>query len=72
METGFLDGLQDYLFHGMVRRKSWMLDQNAISYAVEGFGGDIEDVNNYSRLFRTMRFVSIWEANFRRTTAQAR
>jgi len=71
METGFLDDLQNYLFHGMARRNSWMLDQNALSYAVERFDGDIEDVNDYSRPFRTMRFMSTWEANFRRSTVQA-
>src|SRR5699024_8498927 len=71
METGFRDDLQNYLFHGMARRNSWMLDQNALSYAVERFDGDIEDVNDYSRPFRTMRFMSTWEANFRRSTAQA-
>lgn len=71
METGFLDDLQNYLFRGMDRKNSWMLDQNALSYAVERFDGEIEDVNDYSRPFRTMRFMSTWEANFRKATLQA-
>lgn len=70
-ETGFLDDLQNYLFHGMTRKNSWMLDQNALSYAVERFDGDLEDVNDYPRPFRTMRFMSTWEANYRKAAAQA-
>lgn len=66
LDTGFLDDLQRYLAHGIRRRNSWMLDQNALSYAVERFPGGIEDVNDYSRPIRTMRFMSTWEKNQRR------
>src|SRR5699024_3862435 len=69
LEKVFLNDLQRYLLHGMVRKDSWMLDQNALSYAVEKYDGDVEDVNDYQRPFRTMRFMSTWEANFRRVTA---
>lgn len=70
-QTGFLDDLQNYLVHGMARKNSWMLDQNALSYAVERFDGDIEDVNDYPRPFRTMRFMSTWESNYRKSLAEA-
>jgi len=69
LETGFLEDLQLYLAHGLRHRDSWMLDQNALSYAVERFPGTVEDVNDYPRPIRTMRFMSTWESNHRKVTA---
>lgn len=69
LETGFLEDLQLYLAHGLRHRDSWMLDQNALSYAVERFPGAVEDVNDYPRPIRTMRFMSTWESNHRKVSA---
>jgi len=71
LETEFLDHVQNYLFQGMVQRDSWMLDQNALSYAVERFNGDVANVDDYARPFRTMRFMSTWETNFRKAATRS-
>lgn len=69
LETGFLEDLQLYLAHGLRHPDSWMLDQNAMSFAVERFPGTVEDINDYPRPIRTMRFMSTWERNHRKVSA---
>lgn len=66
LNTSFLEDTQRYLAHGFRSRSSWMLDQNALSYAIERSSRAIEDVNGYPRPIRTMKFMATWEKNYRR------
>jgi hypothetical protein len=65
-----LIGLQRYLVQGLQHPSSWMLDQNPLSYAVERFGGGVENVNGYPRPIRTMKFMSTGKKNYRRMAAR--
>lgn len=57
-----LHRLHDYLSVGLAEPASWMLDQNAIAYAVEGFHG--YKPLTTARPTVTSQFMGVWEKNF--------
>lgn len=65
----FLVDLQTYIVRGLLEQSSWMLDQNALSYAIER---NFVDENVSTAAFGTRpsfqpKFRSDWEANYART-----
>lgn len=64
-DTGFLDDLQNYLSHGLAAEESWMLDQNAIAYAIEmNFPETYVSLNSFNRPVFPPKFRSVWERNY--------
>lgn len=55
--------LQTYLAHGLRKVDSWMLDQNALAYAIERNPAEYTVLNGYRRPFNQPPFRSVWEAN---------
>lgn len=69
LETPVLASLQTYAAHGLRHSGDWMLDQNALTYVVEQDAGRVfRPLNDFDRPFVTSRFMSTWEANYRRAT----
>lgn len=64
LDTSMLEDLQVYLAHGLTSPMSWMLDQNAIAYAVEKNEGAYADLAKYRRPFRQPKFRASWEKNY--------
>ena len=64
LDTPVLDDVQRYLVTGLRVRSSWMLDQNALAYAIERSPGSYKNLNDYSRPFRAPSFKVTWEKNF--------
>jgi len=65
LETDFMDDLLNYTSHGLSARQSWMLDQNAITYAVElNFPDTSVSLNSFNRPLFPPKFRSTWEQNF--------
>lgn len=64
LETSILDDVQRYLTAGLRSRSSWMLDQNALAYAIERSPDSFTNLNKYSRPFRAPSFKATWEKNF--------
>lgn len=63
-----LERLVDYLSVGLAASSSWMLDQNAISYAVErGLNGEFERMSK-ARPAITATFMRLWERNYMKAT----
>jgi hypothetical protein len=71
--SNFLSDLHSYLAHGLRQPASWMLDQNALSYAIErADSGVVESLNRFSRPISTSKFMKTWESNFKTATRQRR
>lgn len=67
LDTPLLELLQTYAAHGLRHGADWMLDQNALAFAVEQDGSrTFRPLNSFDRPFVTSRFMSTWEGNFRR------
>ncbi|MGO2377568.1 hypothetical protein [Brevibacterium aurantiacum] len=65
LETDFMDDLLNYTSHGLSAQHSWMLDQNAITYAVElNFPATSVSLNSFNRPLFPPKFRSTWEQNF--------
>lgn len=64
LDTSILDDVQRYLAVGLRSRSSWMLDQNALAYAIERSPGSYANLNEYRRPFRAPSFKVTWEKNF--------
>ena len=58
--------LEDYLSVGLTDSASWMLDQNAITYAIEAVP-DYQPLTT-PRPFTVGNIVGQWERNFRAAT----
>lgn len=72
-ESSFLDDLHAYIVHGLRQPRSWMLDQNALSFAIERSGPDsFTSLNTFKRPFITAKFMSTWESNYRRRNSTLR
>ena len=60
-----MDDLLNYTSHGLSAQHSWMLDQNAITYAVElNFPATSVSLNSFNRPLFPPKFRSTWEQNF--------
>ncbi|MCC3297587.1 hypothetical protein [Arthrobacter caoxuetaonis] len=66
LSTNLLDDLLTYISHGLKESTSWMLDQNAITYAVERAGpaGGVRSLNGAARPTVASKFMTRWEKNF--------
>lgn len=65
LETDFMDDLLNYTSHGLSAQQNWMLDQNAITYAVElNFPDTSVSLNSFNRPLFPPKFRSTWEQNF--------
>lgn len=64
LESPILSDLQDYLSYSLEAKNSWMLDQNALTYAVERNPGVTEDLSRFHRPFSQNEFRSTWEENY--------
>ncbi|WP_193105893.1 hypothetical protein [Brachybacterium sp. FME24] len=64
LDTPVLDDVQRYLAVGLRSRSSWMLDQNALAYAIERSPSSYTNLNEYSRPFRAPSFKVTWEQNY--------
>lgn len=65
LDTDFVDDLLNYTSYGLSAQDSWMLDQNAITYAVElNFSDTSVSLNSFSRPFFPPKFRARWEQNF--------
>ncbi len=64
LDSGVLADLQEYLTHGLDRESAWMLDQNALTYAIERNGTDYTALDQYNRPFSQPRFRSVWERRY--------
>lgn len=65
LDSPVLDRLLDYVSVGLAEKSSWMLDQNAIAYAVEGArDGDVERLTN-ARPAVTGNFMKLWERGYK-------
>ena len=63
--TDFMNDLLNYTSHGLSAQQSWMLDQNAITYAVElNFPDTSVSLNSFNRPLFPPKFRSTWEQNF--------
>lgn len=68
-DSKVLQRMFDYLSVGLRGPKTWMLDQNALTYAVEGAGeGEYTPVTR-SRPTSVGSFMANWERNFKAATA---
>lgn len=65
LDSSLLDDLQAYLVHGMSMRGSWMLDQNALTYAIERSSGYFSDLSRFKRPFYGPPFRTVWEKSYR-------
>ncbi len=63
LESSILEDLQLYLAHGLTQRNSWMLDQNALLYAIERHPDTFVALDEFRRPFTQARFRSVWERN---------
>ena len=62
-----LKDLQSYMAHGLRHDGTWMLDQNALAFAIENDqGSSYRELNDFRRAFSTSKFMRTWERNFRR------
>lgn len=71
LDRPFLEDLQDYVTHGLKSPNSWMLDQNALTYAIErSFSDDEVSLNRFTRPIRPPKFRSVWEKNYIQSVQQ--
>jgi hypothetical protein len=64
--TAFLNDLIGYIVSGLSKKDSWMLDQNALTYALERNPQIVlEDLGTVRRPFSQPKYRSRWEHNFR-------
>lgn len=66
LNGAMLNDLQRYLAAGLSQCDSWMLDQNALAYAIERNHSDFTDLSIFDRPFTPPRFRSVWEKSFSR------
>jgi hypothetical protein len=59
--SNLLSDLQNYLVHGLHVEKSWTLDQNALTYAIERNPKTFTDMNFRQRPFYQSKFRLVWE-----------
>lgn len=62
LQTNVLEDIQTYLADGLSRPFSWMLDQNALAYAIERNSSYWTSLG--SRPFRQPKFRSSWEKSY--------
>lgn len=62
--SGLLRDLQSYLVCGLMENSSWMLDQNALTFAIERHPQIFESLDPYYRPFGQLRFRSTWEQRY--------
>lgn len=64
LESGLTQDLQRYLVHGLQFKKSWTLDQNALSYAIERHPEVYTELNSFNRPFYQNTFRVSWEKRY--------
>lgn len=64
LDTDIISDTQRYLAHGLRSRSSWMLDQNALAYAIERSPSNYKNLNEFARPFRAPSFKVTWEKNY--------
>lgn len=62
--------LQAYIVHGLHQQGSWMLDQNALTFAAERSASNFVSLNQFRRPFVASKFMRTWEANYWKSIAQ--
>lgn len=68
--TGLVRDLQAYITHGLRQSGSWMLDQNALTFAIENNPEDgPQALNKFKRPFVAPKFMGTWESNYKRANA---
>lgn len=73
LDSRLLTDLHSYIAHGLRQPASWMLDQNALSYAAErSTPGSFVSLNPFRRPFVAPKFMATWESNYRRQKAADR
>lgn len=60
-ETAVLEDLCTYLARGLFNKSSWMLDQNALAFAVERNGAEYRSLHSLTRPFHQPKFRAKWE-----------
>lgn len=63
--SSLLDDLHVYLARGLGERRSWMLDQNALSFVAEKHPAFVRNVADHKRPFFGPPFRAVWERNYR-------
>lgn len=69
LSTPIVEDMQLYIAQGLKQPNSWMLDQNAITYAVERNGDAFGSIENLGRPFTQLRFRTVWERSYLRGSA---
>lgn len=64
LTSGIVTDAQRYLAHGLTQPNSWMLDQNALTFAIERNPGGFTSLDPFRRPFRQPRFRTVWEKSF--------
>ncbi|MGP5086285.1 hypothetical protein ACTXKH_16295 [Brachybacterium tyrofermentans] len=62
--NGVLKDICEYLLNGLKVEASWMLDQNALTYAAERHSNVFHDLSLQPRPFIQQSFRETWESNF--------
>lgn len=66
-----ISDLQRYIVKGLHQSGSWMLDQNALAFAIEE-NPQLEFIalNEFKRPFIASKFMKTWETNYRRSVSR--